>query len=151
MRDSHIRSLVKGISWRVIGTIDTVVIAFLITGHINNAVKIGVTEVVTKIILYYLHERGWNFIQWGRVNKKPTHIRSFIKGVTWRITGTLDTIILSFLITGNAENAFRIGGAELVTKVIWYYIHERIWAVVKWGRIALEEEPAEAVPSEARV
>ncbi|WP_226389825.1 DUF2061 domain-containing protein [Penaeicola halotolerans] len=58
-KDSNLKSLAKSISWRICGTIDTIVISYLITGQLHLAVSIGSIEVVTKIILYYLHERVW--------------------------------------------------------------------------------------------
>lgn len=61
------RSLVKAISWRVTGTLDTMVISYLITGQLKWAVSIGFVEVFTKLALYYLHERTWNRIPFGRV------------------------------------------------------------------------------------
>ena len=67
MKDKHYRSVVKAISWRVTGTIDTVIISFLITGKIRMAVSIGFVELFTKILLYYLHERVWDRISFGRV------------------------------------------------------------------------------------
>lgn len=60
------RSLLKTISWRVIGTLDTFLIAYIITGTFNQAVSIGGIELVTKMILYFFHERSWNKIQWGK-------------------------------------------------------------------------------------
>jgi uncharacterized membrane protein len=61
------------------------------------------------------------------------HYRSFLKAVSWRVTGTLDTILVSFLITGRIELAFFIGFVELFTKIGLYYIHERIWNRVPLG------------------
>lgn len=61
--------------------------------------------------------------------------RSFVKGLTWRFTGTMDTIIVSFFITGEVKHAFAIGGVEVVTKFILYFFHERLWEKVKWGRV----------------
>ncbi|MFC0263411.1 DUF2061 domain-containing protein [Fontibacter flavus] len=58
-KDSNVKSLMKSISWRVVGTLDTMVISFLVTGQLVMAVSIGSIEVVTKIALYYLHERAW--------------------------------------------------------------------------------------------
>ena len=58
--DSAAKSLLKTISWRVVGTIDTMMIAYFLTGEIKVAVSIGSVEVFTKLILYYLHERVWN-------------------------------------------------------------------------------------------
>jgi uncharacterized membrane protein len=64
--DTHSRSLAKAISWRLTGTIDTMVISLLITGSVKLAATIGLTEVVTKSLLYYLHERAWLKIPYGR-------------------------------------------------------------------------------------
>lgn len=60
------RSAVKAITWRVIGTIDTFLISFIITKEPVTAGAIAGFEVITKTMLYYFHERGWNKIQWGR-------------------------------------------------------------------------------------
>lgn len=60
------RSILKTISWRVVGTLDTVFIAYIITGTFNQAISIGGFELITKMILYFFHERGWNKIQWGK-------------------------------------------------------------------------------------
>jgi uncharacterized membrane protein len=61
------RSLVKAISWRVTGTLDTILISWLITGQVKWALSIGFIELFTKIFLYYLHERIWNRLDFGRV------------------------------------------------------------------------------------
>jgi uncharacterized membrane protein len=66
MADKHYRSLVKAVSWRVTGTIDTIVISYLITGHLRWALSIGAVELFTKITLYYFHERLWDKITFGR-------------------------------------------------------------------------------------
>jgi uncharacterized membrane protein len=55
------------VSWRALGTIDTMVIAYLITGVPLNALTIGSFELFTKIGLFYLHERIWGKIWWGRI------------------------------------------------------------------------------------
>ncbi len=57
--------------------------------------------------------------------------KSFLKALSWRVTGTLDTFIISWLITGSPKLATGIAGIEVVSKVILYYIHERVWAKVK--------------------
>lgn len=63
-----------------------------------------------------------------------THTRSVLKAVSWRALGTLDTFAISWFMTGRVEIAGSIAGMEIVTKVVWYYLHERIWAIVPWGR-----------------
>jgi hypothetical protein len=66
LNDTPIRSLVKAISWRVTGTIDTFLISWLITGQILLASGIAFTEIITKIFLFWMHERAWNRITWGK-------------------------------------------------------------------------------------
>ena len=59
------RSLVKTVTWRTIGTMDTIIISYFITGSIAMGAAIGGTELFTKMFLYYIHERGWSRIDWG--------------------------------------------------------------------------------------
>ena len=66
MSDTLIRSLTKAVTWRVTGTIDTFIISWLITGELLLASGIAFTEIVTKICLFWAHERVWNRIDWGR-------------------------------------------------------------------------------------
>lgn len=66
LSDTTARSLAKAISWRVTGTIDTFIISWIITGEALLATGIAFTEVVTKVFLYWGHERIWNKIGWGR-------------------------------------------------------------------------------------
>ncbi|HEY5593075.1 MAG TPA: DUF2061 domain-containing protein [Paludibacter sp.] len=73
MQDKNYRSLLKSISWRVTGTIDTFVISFLITGKVHLALSISGVEVLTKITLYYFHERVWNKISIGRDKGGPEY------------------------------------------------------------------------------
>jgi uncharacterized membrane protein len=66
MIEKPYRSLVKAVSWRATGTVDTMVVSFLITGRLKWALSIGCVEIFTKVCLYYLHERAWNRISLGR-------------------------------------------------------------------------------------
>ncbi|BAO74965.1 DUF2061 domain-containing protein [Winogradskyella sp. PG-2] len=60
------RSIVKTISWRVVGTLATVTISYIITGTMALAFSIGGIELVSKMALYFFHERAWNNIKWGK-------------------------------------------------------------------------------------
>jgi len=61
-----IRSFTKALSWRILGTTDTMLISWFVTGKFTMAISIGSIEVVTKMILYYGHERLWNAIKWRK-------------------------------------------------------------------------------------
>lgn len=65
------RSVVKTISWRTIGTIDTILISWIVVGNVNFAVTIGGVELFTKMALYFFHERAWNKSNFGRVKEVP--------------------------------------------------------------------------------
>ncbi|MAU85430.1 MAG: hypothetical protein CMA21_02330 [Euryarchaeota archaeon] len=62
------RSLAKTITWRVVATTDTFIIAWLFTSDEVIAASIAGLEVVTKLVLYYIHERGWTSVKWGQVD-----------------------------------------------------------------------------------
>ncbi len=62
-----------------------------------------------------------------------THTRSVLKALSWRTLGTLDTFAISWLLTGRVEIAGSIAGLEIVTKIAWYYLHERVWAAIALG------------------
>jgi len=61
------------------------------------------------------------------------HGRSFAKAVSWRTVGTIDTFIISFFVTGKVSLAGTIASIEVVTKIMIYYLHERVWAAIPWG------------------
>lgn len=134
--DSHGRSLAKAVTWRAVGTLDTFLWSWLITGHPVAAGTIASLETVTKIVLFYAHERAWRLIKWA----PSARVRSLAKAVSWRVFGSLDTTMLTFLVTGSIKYAVSVASAEAVTKIALYYVHERIWRKVAWGRF---EAPAE--------
>ena len=63
---SRKRSFLKTITWRVIASLDTFIIVWIITGQLYWASSVAGLEIITKTVLFYLHERGWNYITWGK-------------------------------------------------------------------------------------
>jgi uncharacterized membrane protein len=61
------------------------------------------------------------------------HYRSLVKAISWRLTGSLDTLVISFLVTRKLSLAFTISGIEVFTKIFLYYLHERVWHKITWG------------------
>ncbi len=60
------RSIAKALSWRVIGTVDTLIVSYLLTGKIALAASIASVDFLTKMVLYFFHERLWNMVKWGK-------------------------------------------------------------------------------------
>lgn len=72
------------------------------------------------------------------MNAKQARLRHLAKTITWRIVGTIDTIALGWIISGDAKIGLTIGGFEVVTKMILYYFHERAW--FRWGKLGRNDE-----------
>lgn len=133
MGKSYKRHIAKSITWRIIGTIDTILLAWLISGDPLTGLQIGVAEVLTKMALYYFHERIWFKIRAGITKNGDSKKRHIAKTITWRIVGTIDTMILAWVISGNPLVGLKVGGAEVITKMILYYLHERGWYKIDYG------------------
>ncbi len=69
--EAHSRSFIKAISWRILGSIDTFIISYFVTGKLVFALSIASVETVTKVVLFYFHERAWTLVPWGRGDKAP--------------------------------------------------------------------------------
>ncbi len=67
---------------------------------------------------------------------REAHRRSFAKAVSWRVTGSIDTFLIGWLVTGNAVVAGTISAIEILTKIFLYYLHERVWGKIRWGKKA---------------
>lgn len=138
---SYKRHIAKAITWRIVGTCDTMLLAWIISGNPLMGLKIGVSEVVTKTILYFLHERAWYKINLNKHGKLlESRTRHLLKTVSWRLVGTFDTMIIAWFISGNPLVGVKVGAAEVITKMILYYFHERVWYHSNYGLSQRKEE-----------
>lgn len=69
--ESHIRSILKGLTWRVLATLTTIVIAYLVSGEVSKALTIGGIEFFVKFAIYYGHERAWQMVPRGTFRHEP--------------------------------------------------------------------------------
>ena len=72
--ETHIRSILKAASWRVIATVVTFFTAWFLTGTVDVAIKIGLMDTVIKMGAYYMHERGWNRLDFGKLGEPDYQI-----------------------------------------------------------------------------
>lgn len=139
MVGSRRRHLAKAVSWRVVGSTDTMILGWIFTGNPLTGLKIGLTETVTKIWLYYMHERVWFRMDLEKYRLfRSARRRHLTKTVTWRIVGTIDTMILAWIISGDPTVGLKVGATEIVTKMTLYYIHEEIWHRSKFGLVEIK-------------
>ena len=137
-KESHFRSIIKGISWRIVATTDTILVVLLVTCltgecSIENALKIGFFEFFIKLAIYYFHERVWLNI----LKKQATSNKEIVyKSISWRIVATTTTFIISGIVLKSFnEVALYIALTELFTKFVLYYLHEKAWLKLPLGRI----------------
>lgn len=137
-KESHLRSILKGISWRIVATVDTILVVLLVTCLMGNcslefAFSIAFIEFFLKLAVYYFHERIWQrALRDGKVTQRET----LYKSISWRLIATAMTFIISGTILDSfGEVALYIAIIELFTKFVFYYLHERIWLKLPLGKI----------------
>lgn len=67
-----------------------------------------------------------------------THRRSILKGITWRFVASVTTMAIVFFATGDLILVASVGAADVVVKILFYYLHERFWGSVRWGIVGTE-------------
>jgi uncharacterized membrane protein len=145
--EKHPRTLAKVVSWRVLLTISHFVNGYIVSGSWATGAAIAGLAAVINSVLYWTHERGWNFAQW---NRKPTDGILFFEGqprtiskiLTWRVLITASNFLIPFIITGSWGSAAAFLGIATVVNVALFYGHERLWNRVVWGKAISEPQPA---------
>jgi adenylylsulfate kinase len=71
MNETHKRSILKGVTWRIIASGTTMVVVYVVTGNLTLVASVGIIDIVAKIFFYYLHERTWGKVKWGVLGTEP--------------------------------------------------------------------------------
>jgi uncharacterized membrane protein len=103
-------------------------VTWLITGDMIEGMNLSIITIFTKLIWYYFHEHFW-----FKSSLKNTNKRHVFKTFTWRVIGTLDTILFGWLMTGNPLTGLKIGGIETASKMLLYFGHEKFWYKINYG------------------
>mmetsp|Transcript_10589 Transcript_10589/g.19541 ORF Transcript_10589/g.19541 Transcript_10589/m.19541 type:complete len:361 (+) Transcript_10589:1411-2493(+) len=133
------RSLVKGISWRVVATLTTIWISWMLTGTLELAFKIGPVDFVVKLVVFYLHERFWQLAATRTLSNKR-----FWKMCLWKVLALSMTTGTAVVMTGSLDVALKLGPADFFVKLFLYYAHEVLWDLIPFGLIPLDENKKEA-------
>ncbi len=150
-KESHVRSIIKGLTWRVVAMLDTFVVALIVTWIVFGEPRfeasgwIMLVETPIKLITYYLHERIWQSV-WK--NHLVGNREILLKTISWRIFATIMTFVIALNIfefydksnavtssLSNSTVAFLISIVELISKSVLYFFHEKVWLRVKLGRV----------------
>ena len=122
------RHIAKSLSWRIIGTLDTFLLSYLLTGNLSFGIGVSGADFFSKLFLYFFHERFWFLSK--AINPNRRHL---YKTFSWRAVGSLSTFMISWIVSGNLLTGFKIGLVETLTKMILYYFHEKMWYRINFG------------------
>jgi len=129
------RSRVKALTWRILGTVTTILLSYILIGELDVAFKIGPIDFVVKFITFFAHERLWQIPPLLKL-----HNRRFLKMMLWKVIALSLTISTSFFVTGKMEFALRLGPVDFFSKMFLYYFHEFVWDHISYGLVSLKQE-----------
>lgn len=133
--DSNIRTVVKTLSYR------TAVAAsiFLAALAMNYSAGFGLTFVVLSytvgFVSFLIQEKLWNMVKWQRVDNNDTRIRSVAKTVTWRLWSMFVLFVIGLILGLSSAHALEWTIVTNILFVVVHYTHERIWNLIKWGKL----------------
>lgn len=134
---SRKRHIAKTVTWRIIATGTTFLLTIFFFREDPNATEkaswVAVSEAILKMVFYYYHERVWFSI---KMNLRSS-IRHLFKTITWRVIASLTTFVLALLFFKDdpsaVEKATGVALIESILKMLFYYLHERVWHKSKFG------------------
>ena len=135
MKETTIRTTVRGFFWRIIVFLTTMAITYFLTGSIAAAMSVGALEFVIKLIIYVQFEKAFaRLIKFGIKEGKPTTKRTMIKGLVWRTIATMSSMVLTAIVTGDTHSAGMFGMIAFPVKYALYIGYEQlIWKRIEWG------------------
>lgn len=141
--ESHARTVAKTLTVRVCFTLSHILNGFIVTGSWMTGVTIASFAVLINMLLFWTHERIWNWFQWNRKPKDNMffvdgHPRTISKSITWRALITINNFMIPFITTGSWQTALAFLTIATFLNIIVYYTHERAWNLIKWGKNELQ-------------
>lgn len=145
--EKRVRTLLKVITWRVLLTISHTINGLIVTGSLAMGLKIAGWSLVMNSVLYWIHERAWNWWQWNRRPDNNTffkdgHPRTATKMITWRVIVSFSNFFIPYFMTGSWGQATVFLTISVFINMALFYLHERGWNLSHWGKAA-QEQPAE--------
>jgi len=134
------RTVYKIISWRILMNISQFVGGLVVShGDITIASKILIGSIIINTLCYYIHERGWNKIDLGKLESNKLRFyeripRSLGKLVTWRILMTVTQFTIGYMSSGSINTALLFLGWATIVNSLIFFIHERVWNRISLGK-----------------
>lgn len=139
--DTNFRTAVKTFSYRCAAAL-SVFLAALVMGHGGAfGLNFVILSFTVGFVSFFLHERVWNMVRWGRNGIDDTRLRSAVKTITWRAWAFCVLFVTALILGLKSNDALAWSIVSNVLFIVVHYIHERVWNLVTWGKVA---KPAEA-------
>lgn len=140
--ETHTRTILKTLTVRVCFTLSHILNGYIVTGSWMTGVTIASVAILINMFLFWGHERIWNWVQWNRKPKDGLffvdgHPRTISKSITWRALITINNFMIPFLTTGSWKAALAFLTIATLLNVIVYYSHERVWNMIRFGRVTV--------------
>jgi uncharacterized membrane protein len=135
-RDTHSKTLVKTICYRLISVLITVVLTLVLGGNLAQALAMGTIVMSIAIMHYYIYDRLWLYIDWQRSSSgNDSQTRTLVKSVIYRITALLVTAAIARMVFADTNLiAMLLASIKFVVNLAAYYMVERVFNAWHWGR-----------------
>jgi uncharacterized membrane protein len=138
VQETHLRTVAKTIAYRIGAMISIMAIAYFIFNDLAIAGGMGMMVILLGTTLYYLHDRIWLFFGWNRDNEgKDGLTRSTLKTISYRVI-VMIAMALTVKLVAPDSTSTQVGGfilAQLIANVVIYFIVERIFNIINWGKV----------------
>lgn len=128
------RSFVKALLWRLTAAVVTLISGLMFSGSLSTALSIVGSDFVSKSGFMFAGERVWNKVKWGQGKKGDSAKRSLAKAVLWRIFAASNTLICGIFLAKDLSIASKIAGTDTIFKTALFFVNERVWASINWGK-----------------
>ena len=140
LKETHARTVVKTISWRVLLTLSHIINGLIVSGSLLIGLQIAGLSAIINSILFWAHERAWNIFLWNRKQTDKDfvegHPRTLSKIITWRVLITGSNFLIPFIMTGSWGAAAAFLGIATFVNIALFWGHERAWNKIHWGKKA---------------
>ena len=135
MNELRKRIFAKTVTYKILAMAIGFFTALFFTGSKETALIVTIGNSVATFIGFYIHESVWARLNWSILKNGDTHKRTLIKSITYRIWIFTVGILTKWAILGNFTTALSIGITKNLINMVVYYLHERVWNKIKWGKI----------------
>ena len=142
--ETHTRTIAKTVSYRIGNTLITFLMTFLLFGvSAALAGSLAIAQIILGSLIFYLHDRVWLKSSWATENNTDGQKRSIVKTISYRlIVLVAGFIVARLIITNSNETAAWWTITSMALSMVFYYIHERIWVKITWGKDAHHDDNA---------